>query len=641
MNRRKFLASMPAVVVATKLGGSAMAQTQTPDAGKKGLLLMNRIGPSTAELYIANADGTGERKFLQDSKFEYNPSFSADGKWVVFTSERNGDGNSDLFRCALDGIGIEPLVAGPSVDDAGVLSPDGKRLAFVSTRKGYRANIWLGDVARGEMVNLTGATDVQGDPAGPNGFFRPSWSPDGRWLAFSSDRNTDWRGHDGGKGWEHTQELSIYVIGANGQDFRRIASKPGYCLGSPSWSPDGKRMVFYEMTTEDTWGARRPNLVGRVVSQIVSVDIATGDRQEHTTGPGLKISPQFLSGSEIAYHRKGGVDEGLYYTSGRPAYKATLRSPAWSPDGKTVIYEKLDFKPRPQNKQLYSWYPDWEYRHTDVFPILSRDGKLVITEKAQNSSIAIMDPDGSNRKRIFEASSAGLDPAKIRVGLAGAFHPTISPDGQWIAFGVGEWFQQRNTSIAKIMRVRRDGSDPEMLTDGSVHSGFPSYSADGKEIVYRVWGENNVGLRILNVETKQSRVLTTQYDNLPDWSPDGSRILFTRRVDDVNFDIFTVRPDGTDLLRLTTNRGGDGHAVWTVDGKIMWNSSIYGFRDEAALYDNTFQQYGQIFIMNADGTGKRILTDSRWEDAMPLYVPSSPASNFSVGRYDHFNSMGR
>ena len=45
----------------------------------------------------------------------------------------------------------------------------------------------------------------------------------------------------------------------------------------------------------------------------------------------------------------------------------------------------------------------------------------------------------------------------------------------------------------------------------------------------------------------------------------------------------------------------------------MWNGSLYGFRDEAALYDNTFQQYGQIFIMNADGSGKRMLTDSRWE----------------------------
>ena len=43
---------------------------------------------------------------------------------------------------------------------------------------------------------------------------------------------------------------------------------------------------------------------------------------------------------------------------------------------------------------------------------------------------------------------------------------------------------------------------------------------------------------------------------------------------DVNFDICTIRPDGTDLMRLTTSRANDGHAVWTVDGKIMWNSGI-------------------------------------------------------------------
>jgi len=117
-------------------------------------------------------------------------------------------------------------------------------------------------------------------------------------------------------------------------------------------------------------------------------------------------------------------------------------------------------------------------------------------------------------------------------------------------------------------------------------------------------------------------VLTTGYDNLPGWSPAGSRILFTRRVDEVNFDVYTIRPDGSDLLRVTTSRATDGHAVWAADGRIMWNSGIYGFRDEAALYDNTFQQYGQIFIMNADGSGIRMLTDSRWEDSMPLYVPA-------------------
>jgi Tol biopolymer transport system component len=627
INRRNLLKSFSALGLMTHHASQVMAQSATAGSvgvGRKGVMLMNWIGPSASDLFIANADGTGERKLLQNAVFEYNASFAPDGKSVVFTSERNGAGQSDVFRARLDGGGIEPVVTGPAVEDAAVLSPDGTRLAFVTTRDGYRANIWLLDLKSGQMRNLTGAEDVQGDPAGPNGFFRPAWSPDGQWLAFSSDRNTDWRGHSGGHGWEHTQELSIYVIRADGGGVRRIASKPGHCLGSPKWSPDGRRVVFYEMTTEDTWGARRPNLVAKVVSQIVSVDVTTGERIEHTKGPGLKVAPQFLSATEIAYHRKGGPDEGLYYTSGRPAFKAVLRAPVWSADGKTVIYEKHNSRPRPENQPLYSWDPAWDYRHSDVFPQLSRDGKLVFTEKAKNSSVVIMDPSGANRRRVFDADTSGLDPAQVQRGMAGAFQPGWSPDGQWITFGLGEWFQARRTGKARIMRVRRDGTGLEALTDGSIHSGFPSYSADGREIVYRVWGDaqKEYGLRVLSLEDRKTRVLTTEPDNLPGWSPDGSRILFTRRVDAVNFDIFTIRPDGSDLLRLTTSRAIDGHAVWTADGRIMWNSGIYGFRDEAALYDNTFQQYGQIFIMNADGTGKRILTDSRWEDSMPLYIPA-------------------
>ncbi|TNE67817.1 MAG: hypothetical protein EP335_00920 [Alphaproteobacteria bacterium] len=618
MDRRTFLGGLLVSAVAAK---ATVAFAAKPE--KKGVMLMNRIAPSISDLYIADIDGGNERKFLSDAAFEYNGAFSASGDWVVFTSERNGDGQSDIFRARADGSGIEQLVVAPSMDDAGVLSPDGRKLAYVSTRNGYRANIWVLDLEAGENRQLTGTESLHGTEGLPDCYFRPAWSPDGQWLALSSDRDTPWRGHHNGHGWEHTQELSIYIIRADGTDFLQVATRPGYCQGSPKWSPDGKRVVFYEMTTESTWGARRPEYSGKVDSQIVSVDIATGDRTEHTSGPGLKISPQYLSADEIGYLIKGGENEGLAYTSGRAPLKRFLRAPCWSPDGKSVIYEKTEFKPiRPLFKKLYSWDTDWDYRHMDVFPLMSHDGWLVFTEKQLgNSSVVAMRPDGTEKHTVFNADGRGLDFVRVKKGLAGAFQPSWSPDGEWITFGLGYWFFLRGQETAAIWRVRRDGTDAEQLTDGTIHSGFPSYSADGREIVFRVWSEQEKGLRILNLETREIRVLTNGFDNLPGWSPDGKRIVFTRKRKDGNFDIYTIRPDGTGLFRATTHASSDGHAVWTADGRIMWSGSQHGFRDEAALYDNTFQQYGQIYVMNADGTNKTLLTDSKWEDSMPIYLP--------------------
>ncbi|TYB55344.1 hypothetical protein FXF51_45590 [Nonomuraea sp. PA05] len=624
MKRRSFLAA-GAAAVGTALLPQPFA-VAAAGSGKKGVMLINRIGPSTSDLYISNADGTNERKLLATPGFDYHAGVSADGRTVVFTSERTGDGNSCLYRARIDGTNIQPLLTGPAMDDSAVLSPDGAKLAFVSTRGDRKAHIWVYDLRAGKLKCLTNSAAVAGDPALPDGHFRPAWSPDGQWIAFSSDRGTPWRGHNDGKGWEHTQELSLYVIRPDGTGFRKVASKEGYCLGSPKWSPDGRRIVFYEITTEGTWGAHRPEYIGKVESQIVSVDFVTGDRVEHTAGPGLKVSPQYVNATEIGYLLKGGADEGLAYVSGTlPAVKRPwLRSPVWTPDGTSVIYQKVGFAVRPLDKPVYSWDSDWEYRFCDVFPVLSRQGRLAITDKQLgHSSIVTMQPDGSDQRLVFDSFGKGLDPVMVAKGLAGAFRPAWSPDGAWIAFGLGGWFQERANHTAVIARVRSDGSAWETLTDGTTNAGFPSYSADGNEIVYRVWGEQAKGLRILNLTTGATRVLTDEYDNLPDWSPDGRLILFTRKTSATNFDVCTIRPDGTGLRVLTTSGSNDGHAVWNPDGRILYNSGEYGFRQEAALYDNTFQPYGQIFVMNADGSGKRMLTDSQWEDSMPLYLPNS------------------
>ena len=630
MDRRQSLRWLGTAAIAAQLPLTTLARAQaqaatTQAVSKKGVMLMNRIAPSVSELFIANIDGSNERKLLLDGEFDYNASLSSNGEWLLFTSERRGDGQSDIYRARADGTKVAPVIVDDSMDDAAVLSPDGRLLAFVSTRNGYRANIWLKDVYSGRLTQLTGIGDVRGKEGKPDCYFRPAWSHDGQWIAFSSDRDTEWTGHDQGQGWEHTQELAIYAIRPDGTGFRKVVSKPGYCLGSPKWSLDDKRIVFYEMTVEATWGARRPNYIGKAYSQIVSVNATTGgDRVEHTTGTDLKLQPQYVSNTEIGYLIKYGANEGLAYTSGRaPVKQSFLRAPSWTADGKSVIYEKVSFKPvRPLMKPLFSWDSDFEYRHIDVYPLMSREGWIAFTDKQTgNSSLWVMRGDGSQKRKVFESEGRGLNDGKVRMGLAGAFQPSWSPDGEWLAFGLGYWFFERNTMAAALWRVRSDGSGAEQLTDGTVNAGFPAYSGDGKEIAYRVWGKDERGLRILNLETRKIRVLTIGQDNRPGWSPDGQRIVFTRKREDSNYDIYTIRPDGTDLFRCTDHGSSDGHAVWSADGRILWSGSQHGFRDEAALYEQTFQQYGQIYVMNADGSNKRLLTDSKWEDSMPLFVP--------------------
>lgn len=305
MHTSRLLGAWLASASVTLAAINCAARSINGSVGAARTLLHNRISPNYSDLYIANADGSDERLLLGDNAgFDFRAQWSADGAWIYFTSERRGNGQSDIYRVAINGTTItsepELMVASDGVEDAAALSPDSKVLAYATTRYNQTSNIMMTILAIDEVTNLTlGGIASAADETEPNGYFKPTWTPDSEWILFSSDRNTPWRGHSDGAGWEHVQELSIYKARPNSSDFSLVSSRANYTQGSPHVSPDGKRVVFYEMLTEDTYNGRlQPELLysGYLNSSIVSVDIETGtDRIVHASGYGTRISPKWVT----------------------------------------------------------------------------------------------------------------------------------------------------------------------------------------------------------------------------------------------------------------------------------------------------------------------------------------------------------
>ena len=125
----------------------------------------------------------------------------------------------------------------------------------------------------------------------------------------------------------------------------------------------------------------------------------------------------------------------------------------------------------------------------------------------------------------------------------------------------------------------------------------------------------------MNLETKAVTSLSDGYDNFPLWSPRGDLIMFSRVVQG-DYEIYTIKPDGTGVKRLSNAKGNDAHMGWSPDGEhIVFASTRMGFKDEG-IYTDAPQPYGELFVMRYDGTQIEQLTDNQWEDGTPAWQPT-------------------
>jgi Tol biopolymer transport system component len=573
-------------------------------------ILFDRLGPTQAALFISNADGSAERPLTQPGSLDYNPSWSPKGDWIAFTSERAG--SADLFRIHPDGTGLERLTDDPAFDDQAAFSPDGARIVFVSTRAAGRANLWILDVVTHKATPLT---------SGNGGDFRPSWSPDGAWIAFSSDRDSNFPPAKGR--WERLHLVDIYLIHPDGTGLKRISQHGGFC-GSPKWATDSKSVVTDCMSAQDTWTQRFG--YGEGDDELVKIDIAGGAATPVAAGPGVKLLPTLLSSGEVAYLRRDKAEHGVFYSSGKPGPKGSdLRSPSWSPDGARVVYSRYSSNHTAEPVKVWSRNPNFDMYSTTWLPAYDPSGEHLAVTK--------MSPDGATTTLLIvdegKPARSILQQKDLILG------PSWSPDGKQIVVGVGNFTaflddeagaKKPIDSInggAQVAIVNADGSGFHLVTSGNSNNAFASFGPDGKHIVYRTTGPDGDGLRIMNLDDRSIKVLTSEWDNFPIWSPRGDLIAFIRR-NGADFEVFTIHPDGTGLKQLTHTHGNDAHLAWSPDGeRLLFCSSRMGFKDEVVLIGAP-QPYGEVFVMRYDGTQVEQLTDNQWEEGGPAWQPHKP-----------------
>lgn len=561
-----------------------------------GTIAFASLAPRGWDLYVTEVATGRTRRLTDHPALDYNGAFSPDGSRIAFVSER--DGNPNLYSARADGSGLKRLTAEFALNDHPAWSPDGKRLAFVSTR---RPAATPGQAWNGIYVMNADGSGVRRLSGAGAADYSPTWSPRGDLLAFASGS-----GAAGG--------TDLFVMKPDGTGRRRVVANGGW----PAFTADGAGLYFHS-SRKDGWGIWRVRLDGSGLARV--------------TPPGTEaFTPRTSADGKwlVAAVRRDGHRQVALVDEKTSAIKIITKEPLghWnpsvSPDGRYVVYHRAGRGVTVPNVELWGAPPGTGLRLlrlAGAFPAFSPDGKRIALTGGGFGSLDVMNSDGSGRRTLYPARPRTL------------FSTSWAHRGDLIAFAHGTVFGGPEARV-DLLTIRPDGSEARKVAREAGNNGFPAFSPDGKQIVFRSGRGGQKNLYIMKADGSAVRHLTTGKwtDTMADWSPDGEWIAFASDRGG-EFAIWLIRPDGSGLRQLVGGGGRNNHPHFSPGGKwVVFTSRRAGYSAEEISLPRQPQPYGELFVIRLDGTGLLRLTHNGFEEGTPAWGPAIPLKPSAEGR---------